>query len=1167
MNSFIAKKLRLAFVVAFLALFVVSILLGHWRYGVKFSELMQQEFHSEKSSIQQLNQSFNSEFIALDAQGKLLAKVLEQKHPNTKLSTSNQLAYRVDLMGEKTLEPSLIEQQNVKENFDLLVSSIANLGELKNVQNAFFVWQDQSDSLRLLSDDSNFKPPTKALTWLALYSHQSKKLVNKPFFSPPFRIEQSGLNQNYMIYSFIVEHRQFFVLLELKPDIFDLAEFMELKSQAVLWHVSSGFLVYSNVEPQVNKYILSSNPLLAVSSLPLEIQKHIIYRAELDISDVEIAYPENEPPQIVTKMSFIDDNYQILLFKSGKSLIKESAQSALRFGLLIFLSGLLVLLTFLTFILRFLASPTSKLIQFIEQQSSVFEVDKPDIPKGWVTWFDKIQLSFEDNRNLLSNLTEKNKELDNKVKQRTRELMQQTISKDRNLALNRAMMNTIPDSLYYKNVSGGYLGCNKAYEKLVGLTEELLVAKTASDVFYPEKAAQIEKVEQLIISSNKEYIEQETLIDSTGQQVLIRWLYSPITNGKGEVLGILGLGQDITEQHKNITDLSIAAEEAERANKVKGQFIANISHEIRTPMNSIIGMLQLLQSSTIDANQNSYIKIAETSALNLLSVINNILDFSKASAEKLEVDSEVFSISNVLECSFANSAAKAMKKGVMLDTRLAPDFPEYLIGDEIKLGQIFTNLIGNAVKFTEKGSVVVVAKVLEQSGLSQKLCFEIRDTGIGIAPEQQEKVFEAFSQADNSVTREYGGTGLGLTISYQLVELLGGSIELESKVGKGTVFRIILDFERLQEQPEINIADADWLYWDHDEDVVALLSNKLKSFGLDTTLLLPDFEAQPDVNYILVCRPEALSHLPARIIGKIKSGEIKLQPVSYTYNPDPTLLSELPHLPMLTAPFNAQTMMLNIIQEVLILPNGDARNSSELAGINVLIVEDNKVNQQVLTLMLEAEGARVEVTDNGTEALKRVAQERFQLIITDVQMPNMDGITLIEKLRSRDEAKATPIIVVSAHTSEDDVSKSIKAGANQHLTKPINKTELVSTIKQLVNEPFSALLVEHINIEFLLSQFNDSVPIAKKVLLSFASSQQQEFESLCQEFEELEAKELKDRVHSYKGMLGNIGAESAYQASVEVEKTIEARGKIEADVFVKWQQQVDELFKAITQLQ
>ena len=1128
----------MSFVLAVMTLAIVCVLLGIWLYQTQFEQLIKGEFVRENQQAQELDKLFNAEFTALSSQGRLLANVFEQQNASEQVYDS-ELVYQVNLT-DINITPSkeLASEMQVQHHFSLIKSSLLNLAGLKAVDKAFFAWHSNSDTFQLISSQFKFELPIEVLTWLSLYSHQSDKLLGKPFFSPPFRINKTDSNHNYMIYSFGSKSQQYYLLLQLQNDTLKLGRLFEQGVNSVLWHSDSGFLVNSNIEAQVNRYVLSPNPLLAVSSLPLPIQKFIIYQTPEQDNKVEIAEVDGEK-QLVTKIAIAEQSYKLLLFKPAASSISQAIEHAAK----------------------------QAIFDFIEQQSSVFEVGKPIIPKGWFIWFEKIQSSFQDNRNLLQNLTEKNKELDDKVKVRTRELMQQTISKDRNLALNQAMMNTIPDSLYYKNLSGGYLGCNKAYEELIGLSEDQLVAKTAADIFEPEKALAIERVEQKIIASNEVHIEQETIVGEDGETRLVRWLYSAITSSTGEALGILGLGQDITEQQMSMRNLSFAAEQAEKANQVKGEFIANISHEIRTPMNSIIGMLQLVQDSSVDSSQQSYLKIAETSAQNLLSVINNILDFSKASAEKLEVESATFSISKVLESSFANSMPKAMQKGIMLDIQLPQNFPEYLQGDEIKLGQIFTNLIGNAVKFTEQGQVLVTGEVLEQSDTTEQLCFYIRDTGIGIEEEQQKKVFEAFSQADSSVTRKYGGTGLGLTITCQLVELLNGSIELESQVGVGTVFKLSFEFTRVHQQPELQSIDASWFYWDHDNDVCQLLKSKLSGYDLTPRLISNDDSFSYPENSILVCRPESLSGLSEHTINQINAFRLKLQPISFSYSTESTKLPELPHLPMLTAPVSAKNIIVNAAEKPVLSPSHTVPHDAQLAGVKLLVVEDNKVNQQVLTLMLKAEGASVHIAGNGAEAISVLENEHFDLVLSDIQMPVMDGISLVKKLRK--DKYTIPFVIVSAHTSETDVQISLSAGANEHIAKPINKQQLVEVVTELLEQTkrsFAQKLVKQINVDFLLNQFNQSIPIATKVLLGFYNSQQQDVENFCAKAMGLEFDTVSRKVHSYKGMLGNIGAETAHQSTVELERKLVAKKALEEDDLLQWQHQIGQLFEVILTL-
>lgn len=1164
MNSFIASKLKLVFYICCGMLLILSAGLAIRQYDLLLQEQIQHQFNTENDKLLEFNQALETQLSKLKAHGQLLKAALQSQQTVAEPNSGGK-AYKIDLVNKKSEQLNQVDQSIVGKNYPLIEQSLALLSDSSLIKNAFFVWQGRNQVLQFVSDDDSFQLPTEVLAWLTLHSHQNQKHLDTIFFSPPFKIAKTNRNRNYAIYSFQSKGTSLFLLLELTPDLFALDQALDIAASTVVWHSQSGFWVYSNVESQRNKYLLANNPLLAVTSLPLSMQKQIIYQQPNQVGKRSEVVVDQELQLLIVKNELSQGHYRVLMFKSLQGVKANVSAKALSYGLAIFCLGLAILVVFVVLIAKLLALPASKLVEFIERQSSVFEVHTPDIPKGWHLWFDKVQSSFQDNRDLLQSLTDKNKELDNKVKTRTRALMQQTISKDRNLALNRAMMNTIPDSLYYKNVSGGYLGCNQAYEQLINMSEAALVAKTASDIFPPQKAAAIEAVEQAIISQNKIHIEDELVCVDEHTKRHIRWLYSPITNSTGEVLGMLGLGQDITEQQANIEKLSLAAQEAQRANQVKGEFIANISHEIRTPMNSIIGMLQLLQESKLDSSQSRYIKIAETSATSLLSVINNILDFSKASAEKLEVEQEKFSLIQVLESAFANSAASAMEKGVIVDTLYDSDVPEFFIGDEVKLSQIFTNLISNAVKFTEQGSVLVKVKLVADSQQQQTLSFEIEDTGIGIAPEQQKKVFEAFSQADNSVTRKYGGTGLGLTITYQLVELLNGQIELNSEPGVGTKFSLSFDLTKVEQVPW---QKPTWscYYHEPDDNMTSLVKAKLTSLGLAPTPLPHD---EQELTGVLIARPEVLGQLPTYAIDKIMQRALLLQPLAYQYNSSELLLSKLPHLPVLTAPANVRTMLDNVASGKVMTPSQTVAKPKQLAGTKLLLVEDNAVNQQVLLLMLESEGAQVTVSNNGAEALEQLALEDFDVLLTDVQMPIMDGISLTRKL-SRDNHYQIPIIVISAHTSGADVAKSLAAGAQKHLSKPVNKTELIAVIRQLYQDKihdFSTLIEPEINAEFLLTQFQHSAAIARKVLLAFFNSQQAEFSQLCEHSSSWPLEQVKRKVHSYKGMLGNIGAELAYQATVQFEQELKTMPELDLTSLANWQRALERLFNVLAQLQ
>ena len=1166
MNPFIARKLRIGLVCAISLYALVCIGIGYWQYQINYSEQTRHYFNQEQVEIEQLSNEINQATISLAQQGNILQSVLDNignSYGYIENNNSSSVS-KVDLFTNK-VQNGLLSKNSLINQFEPIVSaSMLALNSLSIVSNAFIAWQENDHEYEYMSHHSN-RNPIEVIKWLALHRNKIKALLGDVYTVPPIKAEVQ--NKSYIIYSLKSFNKTYHLVLELE---FNVKTLLEFDNETLIWHSESGFLVHSNIDNYLQKRAASNNPLLAVSFLPQTLRKFVLYE-ERDETPFIIRHElmESDEQNIIAKANVAGGLYKVIMFKSNRYIVAEVIQKSSFLALVVFFTGLLVLISFYHLLVWKLAKPTSLLMEYIDNQSSIFETKAQEIPKGWHYWFNKIKLSFKDNRQLLTTLTDKNKELDQLVIARTKELMQQTVIKDRNLALNRSMMNSIPDLMYFKNVSGGYLGCNKAYEDYIGLSEDKIVAKTALDVLSPDIAQKVDILETNVIRSKTTQTEQALTFNAKGERLVIDWLLSPILGKDNEVLGILGLGRDVTEQESNITELSVAAAESERANQIKGEFIANISHEIRTPMNSIIGMLQLLDDTSQDSNQKSYIKIADNSARNLLSVINNILDFSKGNADKLEVEEEVFGLSSVLDSAFANSMAKAMRKGLILDTKLPMGLPEYVIGDHVKLGQIFTNLIGNAVKFTHLGSVVVSAREISSNNSHTRIEFKVSDTGIGIAKDKQKSVFDAFSQADSSVTREYGGTGLGLTIVYQLVEALGGEIELESEEKIGTTFTLTFEFGRILEQPQYDLIQHNWLYWDTDQTIIDLLQDKLASIGTHADLL--NLKITPEQfeigNTILLCRLERLIELPEPILTLIKLRQLLLQPITFNIVTDNNLLSELPHFPLVTAPFNAQTMLLNIHQHQMIVPSKQRLQSSLLNGIKVLIVEDNEINQQVLSLILNAEKADITVVENGMKALSTLMNSEFDVVITDIQMPVMDGLTLAKKIRANEQLKNIPIIAVSAHANKADKIISKNVGINHYLTKPIDKNELFRALAEccLTNENDLLKSIQHtLDVDFLLKQFDDSIELIRTVLHKFYDSQCSDIEIFIQQINTMDINAVQSKLHSLKGMLGNLGANDAYEATKLFEIQVKVSGKVNQKQKEIWEMEIQKLLSNLT---
>lgn len=652
----------------------------------------------------------------------------------------------------------------------------------------------------------------------------------------------------------------------------------------------------------------------------------------------------------------------------------------------------------------------------------------------------------------------------------------------------------------------------------------------------------------------------------------------------------IGIMRDVSEQKKSEEELINAKTLAEEATNAKSEFLANMSHEIRTPMNAVIGFSELMKKTDMTVKQRDYINKIDSSAKSLLGIINDILDFSKIEAGKLELENVDFQLDDVINNIISMNSNKASEKNIELINNIEPNVPNSLIGDPLRVGQILLNLVNNAVKFTDKGHVLVETELIKLEGQTCRIKFAVSDSGIGLTAEQKDKLFSAFSQADTSVTRRFGGTGLGLTISKRLVEMMNGKISVESEFGSGSTFAFILDFTLQSGKVRSKISNRKGLQHlkilivDDNEVSRQILKEQIDSFGIKAVAVASGREAILEVKNQSVNNPYDLIIMDWRMpeMDGIEAADTILSDTSIKNMPMAIMVSAFGREEVarkaesigisnfLMKPIN-QSLLFDTIMNLFepdkkdntiqSAERGNEENKNDrLDGIKILLVEDNVINQEVATEILGSSGASVEIANNGKEAVEAVEARCYDLVLMDLQMPIMGGYEASKLIRADSKNKDLPIIAMTAHAMQGVQAECIEAGMNDYVSKPIDPSNLFATIKKWAKPIDDIILVEPqlpaetdttkkaatilpesipgLDLQAGIGRVNGNSKLYRKLLVDFGNNYTSYPSDIRKALAENNREEAKRYAHTLKGVAGNISADEIHGIAAQLEQAL-----------------------------
>ena len=731
--------------------------------------------------------------------------------------------------------------------------------------------------------------------------------------------------------------------------------------------------------------------------------------------------------------------------------------------------------------------------------------------------------------------------------------------------------------------------CNRKLEEDFGYESGELIGQSTR--VWHQNDESFNKIGEIIYTNKSNESMEQRYVRKDGSLFWARVRAQPIdVNDISK--GIVGIINDITCEHEANLALKEAKEMAENATKMKSDFLANMSHEIRTPMNAIIGLSHLVMKTEMSDKQREYLRKIQSSSQHLLGILNDILDFSKIEAGKLAIENIEFNLENVLSNISQLIHDKATERGLELVFDVASDVPNNLVGDPLRLGQVLINFCTNAIKFTEKGEIDVVLRKLEETDKNVLIKFSVKDTGIGLNDEQTQKLFQSFQQADSSTTRKYGGTGLGLAICKNLANMMGGEVGVNSQLGSGSEFWFTARLNKstkthLSLLPHPDLRGKRVLVVDDNENARIVIVTLLDS------LLFKVFEAESGQKAIQIVQKSLHDAQPFDVIfldwqmPNMDGIEVARMLLEMNLSPMPKLLLVTAYGreevlqnaisagfdEVLLKPVNASMLldsMVRVFGAANSQPNVSVANFvsiqdlSAIVGSQILVVEDNEMNQEIAKELLESEGFEVDIAENGQIALDKIHQKNYDIVLMDMQMPVLDGVSATIEIRKLSQFSHLPIVAMTANAMLQDRERCLAVGMNDHVAKPIDPDDLFRALLKWIKPKQNMMLSGMLPNKKHITQQNEDLPIidgldvelglkrviGKKtfylnMLRKYVTNQANTSNELRIALAENDYSTAERIAHSTKSVSGNIGASNLQAMAAEIEKIIRENASID----------------------